>query len=143
MGQFNPIIPFYTDDEAAIVRLYSTLSKRNIRSVALSYLHVRPAILRQLENELPPTAYKLLSSCFEDKPWQVVGGAGRSRLIPLPLRKRGYQRFMDLSTSFNIAPVICSCKNPDLPGQLCSTGMTKRGGTKTKRRAQQLSLFSC
>lgn len=141
--RIDPIIPFYTDDEAAIIRLYSALSERNIRSVALSYLHVRPAILNQLANELPPTAYKLLSSCFEDKPWQVVGGSGRSRLIPLPLRKKGYQRFVDLSTSFDITPLICSCKNPDMPGRLCSSGMIKRSGTKTKRKAQQLNLFSC
>ena len=141
--RIDPIIPFYTDDEASIIRLYTTLAKRNIRSVALSYLHMRPAILNQLENELPPTAYKLLSSCFDNKPWKVVGGAGRSRLIPLSLRKKGYRRFMELSKSFNLRPVLCSCKNPDMPAHICPTGMIKRKPPDAPRRAKQLSLFSC
>jgi hypothetical protein len=78
-------IPFYTDNAESIRRLFAALAERNIRSAALSYLHARPAILSQLKNELPPTTFKMLSSCFESKPWKVVGGSGRSKLIPLSL----------------------------------------------------------
>jgi len=142
-ARIDPIIPFYTDNAESIRRLFATLADRNIRSASLSYLHARPAILSQLKNELPPTAFKLLSSCFESKPWKVVGGSGRSKLIPLSLRKKGYRRFMDLSESFGLKPVICSCKNPDMPGHICSTGMVKENLTKLPRKEKQLSLFPC
>ncbi len=142
--RIDPIIPFYTDDEVSIERLYETLASRDIRKVSLSYLHLRPPILDQLQQELPPTEFKVLRSCFETQPWTEVGTSTRSKLVPLPLRKKGYKRFMALSKAFGITPLICSCKNPDMPSHLCSTGMgiekiRKRQGEK----GRQLTLFSC
>ena len=137
----DPIIPFYTDDEASIKRLYEALSSRKVRRISLSYLHMRPAILDQLARELPPTEFSLLRSCFETQPWRAVGTSSRSKLIPHPLREKGYKRFVKLARAFGITAVVCSCKNPDMPGQLCSKGLH---GTQSARAKQgQLSLFSC
>ena len=62
--RIDPIIPFYTDDAYSIRRLYEALTERRIKTVSLSYLHLRPAILDQLQRELPPTAFNVLGSCF-------------------------------------------------------------------------------
>lgn len=142
--RIDPVIPFYTDDEDSIRALYEALAARDIRVVSVSYLHLRPAVLDQLQRELPTTEFNILGSCFESQPWSVVGASTRSKLIPLPLREKGYQRFVDLSTEFGIMPLICSCKNPDMKAQQCSTGMRVE---RTKRLPQekrgQLSLFPC
>jgi len=142
--RIDPIVPFYTDDEASIRGLYEALATRDIRTVSLSYLHLRPAILDQLQRELPPTEFNVILSCFESQPWSVVGTSTRSKLIPLSLRERGYKRFVELSEGFGITPLICSCKNPDMSAHQCSTGMSIE---KTKRppdeRGRQLSLFPC
>jgi len=142
--RIDPIIPFYTDDEDSIKGIYEALAARDIRRVSLSYLHMRPAILKQLQKELPPTEFNVLRSCFEIQPWGVVGTSTRSKLIPLPLREKGYKRFIGLSKEFGIRPLICSCKNPDMPATECSTAMRYEGSRKPAvEERRQLTLFSC
>ena len=115
-----------------------------ITSVSLSYLHLRPAILDQLKKELPTTEFNVLHSCFERKPWTKVGAATRSKLIPRALRKKGYGRFRELARKFGIQPLICQCKNPDLPGQLCSASFAnEKTGKHLKEKGKQLTLFPC
>jgi DNA repair photolyase len=139
--RIDPVIPFYTDDEVSIRRLYEALAERNVRTVSVSYLHMRPAILEQLERELPPTEFNVLRSCFEIQPWTMVGTSTRSKLIPLTLRQKGYGRLRELAKEFGIRPLICACKNPDMPAHQCSTGM--RSGKVGAPESRQLSLFSC
>lgn len=139
--RIDPIIPFYTDDEGSIGRLYKALAKRSIRRVSISYLHLRPAILDQLQRELPPTEFNLLRSCFESQSWSVVGSSTRSKLIPLLLREKGYKRFIALAKDFGIKPYICACKNPDMPAHQCSTAVRRRQDQRQEK--EQLSLFAC
>jgi DNA repair photolyase len=139
--RIDPIIPFYTDDEDAIKRLYQALAKRNIKRVSISYLHLRPAILDQLQQELPATEFNLLRSCFESQSWTVVGSSTQSKLIPRLLREKGYRRFIALSKDFGIKPFICACKNPDMPAHPCSTASRRREVQREERG--QLSLFAC
>jgi len=139
--RIDPIIPFYTDDEVSIKRLYKALAEREIRKVSISYLHLRPPILDQLQRELPSTEFNVLRSCFESQSWTVVGGSTRSKLIPLPLREKGYRRFKGLSKDFGVTPLICSCKNPDIPSHQCFTGV--RSAQSCREKGRQLSLFSC
>lgn len=139
--RIDPIIPFYTDDEGSIRRLYEALGERGIKRVSISYLHLRPAILDQLQRELPPTEFNLLRSCFESQSWSVVGASTQSKLIPPLLRERGYRRFKALAEDFGIKPFICACKNPDMPAHQCSTALRKRQDQRKQR--EQLSLFAC
>lgn len=140
----DPVIPFFTDDEASIKRLYAALAAREIKTVSLSYLHMRPAILAQLRKELPPTEMGVLRSCFQTQPWTQTGSVSRSKLIPRLLRDRGYRRFRDLGKPYDIHTLICACKNPDMPAHRCSrgTGM-KTSPVLRDQRQSQLSLFSC
>jgi DNA repair photolyase len=139
--RIDPVIPFYTDDEVSIKKIYGALAARDIKTVTLSYLHLRPAIVEQLKRELPPTESNLLRSCFKTQPWASVGTSSRSKLIPLPLRQKGYGRFMGLAKEFGIQSLICSCKNPDMPSHQCSTGFQFKHPIREENR--QLSLFSC
>jgi DNA repair photolyase len=142
--RIDPIIPFYTDDEDSIRRLFDALASKDVRSITLSYLHLRPAILDQLVRELPGTESCVLRSCYETQPWTSVGTTSRSKLIPLPLRKRGYMRFSELSRQYGLKTLICACKNPDMAGDLCPTGIPA-GSLKVETGdvKEQLSLFAC
>lgn len=142
--RIDPIIPFYTDGEGSIRRLFEALAAKGVRSVTLSYLHLRPAILEQLVRELPATESGILRSCYEAQPWTSVGQSSRSKLIALTLRKKGYMRFRELSKQYRLKTLICSCKNPDMPGDLCSTGLQAGNlNGKTADVKEQLSLFAC
>ncbi len=140
----DPIIPFWSDDSAGIRSLFAALSERGIARVTLSYLHLRLAIFEQLEAELPPREFGLLRTCFETRPWSTVGTSTRSKLVPAALRRKGYRRFIEAAGEFGITPLVCSCKNPALPSQLCSGSAAQNdstGNTGTRRR--QISLFAC
>lgn len=140
--RIDPIIPFYTDDEGSIRDLYEALRLRDIRVVALNYVHMRPAILRRLRRELPPIEFDILGSCFRGQPWTSVGTSARSKRIPVPLRRKGYQRFLRLAGEFGIRPFVCACKNPDVPARLCPAGIERREAAQPRQhKGAQLPLF--
>lgn len=139
-ARIDPIIPFYTDDEASIRDLYENLAKRGITSVSLSYLHLRPAIADQLRRELPRTEFRLLEGCFMAQDWKTVGTSTRSKLIPLPVRKKGYARFEMLAKQYGIRPIICRCKNPDMNANICSAVFREKAAD-VKSAPVQLRLF--
>ena len=137
----DPIIPFLTDDAQSVRSLFSAVAERGVRRVTLSYLHLRPAIFEQLRHELPAAEFALLRTCFETRPWSVVGSSTRCKLIPAPLRRKGYGRFREIAGEFDLIPLICACKNPDLPAQLCS--VRDEPPRETGGKGRQLSLFPC
>lgn len=142
--RIDPVIPFYTDDEDTVRGLCDALSQREVDRASLSYLHMRPAILDQLKRELPSTEFNVLQSCFSNQPWAEVGASGRSKLIPLSLRQKGYRRFMRIFKESGIKTLICSCKNPDMSAQICMAGVeTKETQIPSEKGYQQLSLFPC
>ena len=139
--RIDPMIPFVTDTEPEMRFLLSRLKELGMQRATLSYLHLRPAIHRQLAKELSPLHRKLIESCFGNQEWKTVGSSSMSKLLPSSLRERGYQRIRGIAEEFGIAASICQCKNPDLRGDLCGSGRVKvalKKGTPI-----QLSLFQC
>jgi len=134
----DPIIPFITDDRESILDLCKALAARGIKKLTLSYLHIRPAILEQLSQELPRTQFVLLKGCFGNRPWKGSTNFIQSRLAAPGIRKSGYDRFKAIAKDFGITPLICACKNPDLEGQICSTISNRNHPEKVP---EQLSLF--
>jgi len=140
----DPIIPFRSDNPSSIRSLLGAIAERGVQRVTLSYLHLRPAIFEQLRNELPPADFALLRTCFETRPWRVVGSSTRSKLIPAALRRKGYRRFTEIADEFGLHTLVCACKNPDLPAQLCSSSLTRNDATEDSGgEGRQLSLFPC
>jgi len=138
--RIDPIIPFVTDTESEMESFFGKLSELGIKRVSLSYLHLRPAIHRQLVEELSPLHRRLIESCFSAQEWKTVGSSSRSKLLPPSLRERGYQRIRRIAEQFGIAASICQCKNPDLKGDLCGSGRVKG---LLKETPPKLPLFKC
>ncbi len=140
--RIDPIIPFVTDSEAEMDILFRHLKKQDVKRVTLSYLHLRPAIQKQLMRDLTPLHRKLVESCYSSQEWKEVGSSTMTKLLPATIRERGYQRIRKMAEGFGITAAICQCKNPDLAGDLCSSGRAKAALAK-KRALGQLPLFQC
>jgi DNA repair photolyase len=140
----DPIIPFVTDTREELETLFRSLSQRGIRRVSLSYLHVRPAIQKQLQAELPSLHRKLLESCFEGRDWVEVGMSTKTKLLPKKLRENGYERIKATAEAHGISTAICNCKNPDMNGELCPPPRVQRAIARGRiPPGKQLPLFSC
>ena len=139
--RIDPIIPFVTDTEAEVKRLFGQLSDVGIKRVTLSYLHLRPAIERQLMKELSPLHQRLIESCFRTQEWKIVGSSTKTKLLPRPIRERGYEKIKEVAVRFGITALLCQCKNPDLKGNLCGSGRVR--AVLKRRGLTQLSLFRC
>jgi len=139
--RIDPIIPFVTDTETEMVSLFRRLKEAGIKRVTLGYLHIRPAIERQLMEELSPLHGRLIESCFRTQEWKTVGSSTKTKLLPRAIREKGYQRIREIAHGFGIAASICQCKNPDLEGDLCSSGRARR--LLSQKVAEQLPLFRC
>jgi len=140
--RIDPIIPFITDTEAEVKTLFRRLQEMGVRRVTLSYLHLRPAIQKQLMKELSPLHRSLLESCFRTQEWKVVGSSTKTKLLPRLIREKGYQRIKEIAEEFGITASVCQCKNPDLKGDLCGSGRAKTRLIRIKTPAQ-LPLFQC
>jgi DNA repair photolyase len=139
--RIDPIIPFVTDTEARIRELIERLLESQVKRVTLSYLHLRPAILRQLTEELSPVHRRLVESLFRNREWKEVGSSSQTKLLPKAIRERGYLRIKRVAEEAGIEAVICQCKNPDLRGDLCSSGRMKK--FLEAKTPVQLPLFRC
>jgi DNA repair photolyase len=139
--KIDPIIPFVTDTEAEVKGLFEPLSEMGIKRVTLSYLHLRPAIQKQLMKELSPLHQRLIESCFRTQEWKAIGTSTKTKILPKTIREKGYQRIKEISKRFGITALVCQCKNPDLKGDLCSSGRVKTA--LSKRTVIQLPLFQC
>jgi len=139
--RIDPIIPFITDTEVEATTLFGRLQKTGVKRVTLSYLHLRPAIERQLMTELSPLHQKIIESCFKAQEWKAIGSSARTKLLPKAVREKGYQRMKEIGERFGVKASICQCKNPDLKADLCSSGRTRVA--TSKRTAKQIPLFQC
>jgi len=139
--RMDPLVPFVTDVESELKRLFEQLESFEVRRVTVSYLHLRPAIRDQLLQELPPIHQKLITPLFETQEWKAIGFSSKTKLLPRTLRERGYQRIKETAKAFGITVIVCQCKNPDLEANVCSPGTVKKVSRKTT--PIQLPLFKC
>jgi len=141
--RIDPIIPFVTDTREEVEALFKALGQRGIRTASLSYLHLRPAIQRQLRAELPTLHRKLLESCFQNQNWVEVGLSTKTKLLPKRVRENGYGRMKTIAQAHGISAVICKCKNPDLDGEICVPARVRKTTPNRVQGKKQLILFPC
>ncbi|HYA91176.1 MAG TPA: radical SAM protein [Thermodesulfobacteriota bacterium] len=139
--RIDPIIPFVTDTEIGATALFRRLREIGMKRVTLSYLHLRPAIQKQLMTELCPLHRKMMESCFGIQEWKTIGSSAKTKLLPKTVREKGYQRMRGIAERFGITASVCQCKNPDLKGDLCGSGRVK--AVLGKKALAQLPLFRC
>ncbi len=131
--RIDPVIPFVTDGKASFETLFCELAARGVQRAMISYLHLRPAIEKQVKKELDGFSSELIEGMFRGAGYKTVGASTMTKLIPHEVRRRGYDRAREAADRYAVALSICSCKNPDMEGGLCVEGLgihPNEGGRK-------------
>jgi DNA repair photolyase len=143
--RIDPIVPFLTDSPGEMEPFLRRLRDLEVKRVTLSYLHLRPAIQRQLLKELSPLDQRLIESCFRGQNWRGVGSSTKTKLLPGAFREKGYLRIQKMAEAFGITASICRCKNPEFKGDPCVSygeGMARRKSERSATSAlPMLGIF--
>lgn len=118
--RIDPVIPFVTDSDRDFDLLFAGLSARGVTRASISTLHLRPAIHAQFMARLPSLSTRLIESLFQGSDWRTVGSSTRSKLVSRSIRENIYTRAAEHAAGYGIRLTVCACKNPDLPGDICS-----------------------
>ncbi len=122
-ARIDPVIPFVTDGKAAFESLFRELAARGVRRAMISYLHLRPAVEAQVRRELDTLSSELIGGMFRGAGYRTVGSSTMTKLVPGEVRRRGYDRAREAADRHGVTLSICSCKNPDMTGGLCTAGL--------------------
>jgi DNA repair photolyase len=112
-ARLDPLIPGLTDTDGNLRPLLAALSDHGIRSLAASYLFLRPAFSHNLCARLR----QLVGPAFSETAWYsqaLADGVGRGLMPSIEQRQIGFTRLRTLAAQFGIDLHICACKNPDL-----------------------------
>ena len=72
--------------------------------------------------------------------FRTVGASTKTKLVPFELRRRGYDRAREAADRHGVTLSVCSCKNPDIEGALCVSGLGV-GPSNRVGKGRQLSLL--
>lgn len=118
--RIDPVIPGLTDREEALEALFRRLSLAGVREVSVSYLVLRPGVIRQMARELPTGIFRAILKYYEGQPWQKVITSATTKLAKRAVREEGFRRIKDIASHFGLTVRICGCKNPDFPFESCN-----------------------
>jgi len=112
-ARLDPLIPDVTDTRENLEPLLAELHQRGIRSLAASYLFLRPTFARRFASLLRPQASSVHARTHWS--WRRLGeGLGPAWTIDPEERRRRFDRLRMLAASYGIKVHTCACKNPDL-----------------------------
>ena len=138
--RIDPVIPFVTDGDQDFDLLFAELSARGVTRASISTLHLRPAIHAQFMERLPSVSVRLIETLFQGSDWRTVGSSTMSKLATRTVRQRIYNRARERAAGHSITLTVCACKNPDLPGDICTEPPELRLNNSTPPRQMNLPL---
>lgn len=139
--RMDPLIPMISDGTKELELFFDNLSREGIDTVSLSYLMMRPSILRQIKAELPDLHSEIIQSHYRFSPCLKVASSCITQLPPKGLRERNYARIKEIAKAYGIKVLVCSCKNPDMGGDRCTIKQESFLG-KIPQKGVQLKLFN-
>jgi len=139
--RLDPLIPGINDHPQELQDLFQELSGRGIDRIAVSYLMMRPSILRQLRQEIPPVQYKLLEGFYRLRPRVPIAASENTQLLSPVLRHQRFQLIKTLAAEYQLSLIVCSCKNPDLSQDMCSQADQEFFHHQPSHILHQLPLF--
>jgi DNA repair photolyase len=117
--RIDPMIPFVSDSPENIDSLLRHLANCGVREVSVSYLVLRPGVVKQMVRELPSGVWKRVFQAYRGQPWQRVITSATTKLARKEIREKGYLLFRQLGERYGLKVRLCGCKNPDLPFESC------------------------
>jgi DNA repair photolyase len=112
-ARLDPLVPNLTDTGENLCALLAELGKLAVRSVAASYLFLRPAFAQRLSEQLNRFAGEACS--FRMWAWRrLADGVGGGQMLAPSDRRGRFDRLGALAAKYGISLHVCACKNPDL-----------------------------
>ena len=117
----DPLIHGLTDSNAQFDALVAACSVRNVRSLSVSYLFLRPGIRAAMVRGIPDRLLsdRLLAHYRRGADVPVQGSRSSGRALPAAIRRDGFDRLRSRCEAHGIALNVCGCKNPDLTDSRC------------------------
>jgi len=117
----DPLIHGLTDTDVEFDALVAACARLSVRSMAASYLFLRPAIRGALVRGIPDSllADRILSPYKNGAEVPVQGSTSCGRALPAAIRRAGFERLGSRCADHGITLHICGCKNPDLTNSRC------------------------
>jgi DNA repair photolyase len=112
-ARLDPLIPDLTDSDENLSGLLAELARRGVRSIAASYLFLRPAFAPRLSEQMR----QLAGSADSAASWswhRLADGVGGGLMIGPEGRRQRFDRLRTLAANHAIEVHVCACKNPDL-----------------------------
>jgi len=112
-ARLDPLVPGLTDTNENLETLLEELGKQKVRSIAASYIFLRPAFAQHLSEMLHQFAHK--NSSARAWSWhRLADGVGGGQMIGTADRQERFHRLRALAARHGISLHVCACQNPDL-----------------------------
>jgi len=112
-ARLDPLAPGVTDTEENLTSLLVELAKRQVKSIAASYLFLRSAFAQRLSELLRQFAVE--TGRTSPWPWhRLADGVGGGQMIDVAERQVRFHQLKTLAEKHGIDVYVCACKNPDL-----------------------------
>jgi DNA repair photolyase len=134
--RIEPIIPLVNDHTEQIRDLISALVGLGLSEATVSFLHLRPGVLEQLQAEAPPDARRLVLGSFQAELPDERGP--RFQHLPEKQRLGSLRRLQRIAREHGFRLSACHCQNPGLPAGRCPIVPPELKGP----RGTQRDLFS-
>jgi DNA repair photolyase len=118
--RIEPLVPFVNDSTEQIRELTSALAGLGLQTATVSYLHLRPGVAEQLQEEAPGEMGPLVLGGFvaDDPAFQLP--MGKFQHLPVKLRTGGLKRIQRIARERGLRISACHCQNPGIPARRCA-----------------------
>ena len=117
----DPFIHGFMDSQKQLEGLFSAVAKTGCKEAAASYLFLRSAIIKSLKQDITNTSIldKIMAPYRHGPSLPVGMKSSKGIMLPIEIRKAGFDRIKSCAEKFGISIHICGCKNSDLTTETC------------------------
>ncbi len=119
----DPLIYDVTDSDKSMTKLFSAVAKSGVKEIAAGYLFLRPAIRKNLEENIKNTTLlrSILLPYFHFQAKLLpVGINSQGLMLPREIREKAFARIKSIASDFELSVHVCGCKNSDITTESCN-----------------------
>ncbi len=117
----DPLIHSLMDSEQQIKALFDVIAETGCKEVAISYLFLRPAISKGLKQNIANADIlrEILKPYADGVRLPIGMKSSMGIMLPMEIRKAGFERIKNIANRLDISVHICGCKNSDMTKENC------------------------